>query len=249
MLKKATILFFLVLIFSTYSSAQSMTSRNLLNNLVPYWEFLEGLRTDLSESTDIAYTSVLQQAYSFIQLELRDEEGQLFLQLKYQIQSDSTLALYSFYCDNKNIAAQLETQAKKLLTHFEWHTPSKNNFKLTDKQIQYLEIADRIAAVGNDIFADPSFYNLFILKADLIKLEQINRRNSRSIDHKESYFLRDLYFLIPLKDKKDSQKTAKINHSFIGDLEIYFGDSSAKSQRGTGDKIQLQLEEELKNYR
>lgn len=246
--KKVTILLVLFISCSIYSNAQSMTSRDLLNNLVPHWVFLEELRDDLSKSTHAKYTASLEQAYSFIQLELKDEEEQVFLQIRYQIQSETKLSLYSFYCDNENIAAKLEEKAKELLVNFEWDSPAKKIFPLSQEQILYLEIADRIAKVGNDISAYPSYYSALILTSGFIKLEQINGRNSRSIDHKDSYFLRDLYFLIPLKDKA-IKKDAFIDLYFIGAMEILFQDSSAKSQRGTGDEILLQLKKEIKNYK
>lgn len=279
MLKKVSHLFFLFLLLSTYSKAQSMTSRNLLNNLVPHWAFLEQLREDLYESTGTKYTAVLEQSYNFIQLELRDNEEQLFLQIRYQIKSGNKLTLYSFYCDKEDIAVELEVQAKRLLANFEWNTslshsshPSKlrwtfttsklevhnkqvedsttkNEFKLTDEQITYLEIADRIAAVGDDIFTYPSFYNTFTLTADFIKLAQINDRNSRSIDHKDSYFMRDLYFTISLKQEAKKQNAPKVDCYFIGAMEVLLQDSSAKFQRETGNKIMLQLKEEIKNYK
>lgn len=248
MFKKAIFLFILSLLSFMYSNAQSMTSRNLLDNLAPHWVFLEDLREELFASTKMEYVAVLEQAYSFIQLELRDEDGQLFLQIKYQMRSENSLSLYSFYCDNKNMATQLEDQAKKQLENFEWKVPSKSKFQLSNNQIQYLEIADRIATFGDDISTNPSFYTKLLLTANVIQLEQINRRNSRSIDHKNSYFLRDLYFVIPLKDANEGKKASKIGAHFIGDLEIRFQDSSAKSQRATGDKIMLQIKEEVKNY-
>jgi hypothetical protein len=228
-----------------------MTSRTLLNNLEPYWVFLGQLNIELSESTGTKYTSKLQQAYSFIILELEDEDHQQFLQIRYQIQSKNKLSIYDLYCDDKKIEAKLEAKANQLLVNFEWNTPAKQEFELKDKQVLYLEIADRIAAVGNDIFAEPSFYSLVTLTANAIKLDQINGQNSRSIDHKDSYFLRELSFSIPLKDQTDKTEKSKavlIDGYLIGDMEILFGDSSAKSQRATGDQIRLQLQEEIKNY-
>ena len=248
-LKKTGLIFFILFSLSTYSHAQSMTSRALLNNLEPYWVFLEQLKVELSESTGAKYTSKLQQAYSFIILELEDEEEQQFLQIRYQIQSKNKLSIYDFHCDDKKIAAKLEAKAKQLLVGFEWTTPAKQEFKLTDKEVLYLEIADRIAAVGDDVFADPSFYSLVTLTADFVKLEQVNQQNSRSIDHKDSYFLRDLSFLISIKGKNETLKSSKMNLYFIGDMEIRFEDSSAASRRATGDKIRLQLQEEIRNYK
>lgn len=225
-----------------------MTSRNLLNNLVPHWAFLEELRDDLSKSTHAKYTASLEQAYTFIQLELKDDEAQVFLQIRYQIQSETKLSLYSFYCDNENIEAELEEKAKELLINFEWSSSAKKVFPLTKEQILYLEIADRIARVGNDISAYPSYYSALKLTSHFIKLEQINGRNSRSIDHKDSYFLRDLHFLIPLKEET-IKKGAFVEPYLIGAMEVLFQDSSAKSQRETGNKIMLQLKEEIKNYK
>ncbi|MBL4649841.1 MAG: hypothetical protein JKY03_08920 [Aureispira sp.] len=263
---KNALLFFIFLLISTYSKAQPMTSRNLLNNLAPHWAFLEQLREDLQESTSTKYTATLEQSYSFIQLELRDGDNQLFLQIRYQIKSENKLTLYSFYCDQEDIRVELEAQVKELLVNLEWNQSSqkpntqvdnsttKSAFKLTDEQILYLEIADRIAAVGNDISTSPSFYNTLTLTANFIKLEHVNRRNSRSINHKDSYFMRDLYFIIPLREKEQNKRKnptleIRIGSYFIGAMEVLFQDNSAKSKRETGDKIMLQLKEEIKNYK
>jgi hypothetical protein len=231
----------------------------LLNNVAPYWTFLEQLRGDLSESTNTKYTARLEQAYTFIILELRDNEDQLFLEIKYRFKSEDKLSLYSFYCDNKKVKHEIELRAKQLLTNFKWVNASSkerkdsiitNEFKLTKEQIHYLEIADRIAMIGNDIYTYPSFYNSLILTDDFIKLVHINDRNSRSIDHKDNYFLRDLYFTIPLKEKGIKKSNGfDLDNYFIGHMKISFQDHSVKSLRATGDQIMLQIKEEIKNYK
>lgn len=257
MLQKITSLCFLLFILYTSSNAQSITSLNLLNNITSHWEFLEQLRDDLSESTNTKYTARLEQSYTFIILELRNEEDQSFLEIKYRFKSEKELTLYSFYCDNKEIAHEIELRAKQLLTSFKWSNKASkevdnsiitNEFKLTKEQIHYLEIADRIAMVGNDIYTYPSFYNSFILTDHFIKLVHINDRNSRSIDHKDNYFLRDLYFFIPLNDNT-IKKDTYIDSYFIGAMEVLFQDNSTKPQKATGNQIILQIKEEIENYK
>jgi len=249
MLKKVAIFYIIILSFSTYSKAQSMTSRTLLNNLEPFWGFLESLRKNTQESTGKKYTSHLEQSYSFIQLELRDTEQLLLLQVRYQLQHPPKLDIYSFYCDDKKLSKKLKTQCRKMVGDFEWNNTPSTTFILSEQQSQYFEIADRIASLANDINATPTCYGAVIITSESIKLEQINRWNSKSLDHKDSYFMRDLYFVIPLIKNDTKEKT---HHSFgsyyIGTMEVFFQDGSAKKQRTIGDKIMMQLEKEIENY-
>lgn len=247
MLKRLSICLFVAFIFSMQCNAQAMTSRTLLNNLEPFWFSLETLRKNILETTGNEYTSTLQQSYGFIILELRNAEQQLFLQVKFQIQFPKKLTCYSFYCEEKNMATKIKAYTDQLAGDFEWNESPESTFKLTPQQIQYLEMADRIASPGNDINATPSSYGSVIITSEFIKFEQINHMNSTSLDHKDSYSLRDLYFIIPLKGTSKRRHDLKIGSYYLGEMEVFFQDGSAKTQRATGDQIMIQLREAIKN--
>ncbi len=245
---KNAVLFAILFCLSTFVKAQSLSSKTLLNNLEPFWVLLEDLREDLEKLTHKEYTSSLEQSYHFIQLELRDSAQQLFLQIKYQIQFPKKIARYSFYCQDKNIPDQFEVHSNQMIGAFEWDSIPKDTFKLSTKQTQHLEIADRIAALGNDLGATPSDYESVIITSTFIKLKQSNSKNSKSLDHKDSYFLRDLYFIVPLNESINKKEHSLIKAYYIGDMKVFFYDGSAKSQKITGDKIKAQLENEIKRY-
>ncbi|MEQ8363691.1 MAG: hypothetical protein RH948_12535 [Cyclobacteriaceae bacterium] len=225
-----------------------MTSKDLLNKLGFFWSFLENIRTNLPEPTRSNYTSVVVQSYDFIQLELKDETQQLFLQVKYQIQSKNKLTLCNFYCDDKSIAPPIKAKAMLLLGDFEWETKSGEKFNLNPEQVEYLEIANRISALSNDMQAFPSSYVRIIITAESLTLEQNNHWNAKSRNHIDSYFLRNLHFVVPLNDDLKDQQRRKIDSYYIGEMEVFFQDRSAKANRAAGDKIMKQLKKEIERY-
>lgn len=237
--------------FSFMSLSQSITSRTLLNKLKPYWIFLEDIRQDLEKSNGNKFESVLEQSYDFIQLDLRDSSQQLFLRITYKIELPGKLIRYDFYCADKKISTRLESNADKLVGAFTWDSIPENIFELNTKQIEYLQIADRIASLGNDSYlsAKPSVYKSVIITSDFIKLDQSNHWNSRSLD-KDNYYLRDLQFVIPLKENINNKDRRKIlDCYYIEDMEINFSDGSAKSHKDIGDKIKTQIDIEIKKYK
>lgn len=247
---KQALLFLLVFGFSFLCKAQSLSSRTVLNNLAPYWVFLEDLRQDIEKSTGNEYESTLEQSNNFIELELRDSAEQLFFRVIYKIQFPDELVRYRFYCADKEKSAKLEAQVDQMLGTFQWDSIPKHTFELSLKQIEYLQIADRIASVGNDIFAAPSDFGSVVITSSFIKLNQINRKNSRSIDHKDSYFLRDLHFILPLKENSiDKEGPQVVGSHFVGELQIIFNDGSAKSRKSTGDQIRTQIELEIEKHK
>lgn len=251
-MRRKLVLFMIAFLgFSFMSISQSITSRTLLNNLKPYWLFLEDIRQDIEKTTGNKYESVLEQSYEFIQLDLRDSSQQLYLRIIYKIELPGKLIRYDFYCADKKISTRMESNADKLVGAFTWDSIPENIFELSTKQIEYIQIADRIASLGNDshLSAKPSDYKSVIITSDFIKLDQSNHWNSRSLD-KDSYYLRDLQFIIPLKENinnKDSRKTSE--NYYIGDMEIIFSDGSAKSHKDIGDKIKAQIDIEIKKYK
>jgi hypothetical protein len=243
------LLIFLFVVGPSVGNSQSLSSRALLNNLEPSWVFIEELRSNLEKETGNTFKSSIEQGYDFIGFELKDSTNQLFLQIHCKIKHPGELVLEKLYCVDKNLSNKLKKETKEITGPFQWDSLPKKTFKLNQEVIKYLEIADRIAAFGNDLSARPTDYRSVTITKNEIKLDQSNHMNSRSLDHKDSYLLRDLIFLIPLenRNKKGSDKIV-IGSYFIGDMEIIFNDGSAKSQKYTGDKISKQLELEIKHF-
>ncbi|WP_158655294.1 hypothetical protein [Flavivirga eckloniae] len=169
----------------------------------------------------------------------------MFLQVEYGIQFPEKLIRYNFYCADKKIFTRLEADADPMVGTFEWASNPKNTFELSTKQIEYLQIADRIRSIGNDRDARQSI----IITSTFIKLNQSNHMNSRSLDHKDSYVLRDLYIIIPLKERNKKEDPKVVGSNYIGDMEIILNDRSAESQRTTGDKIRIAIENEIIKYK
>lgn len=248
MFKKLSILFLLILSFSMNTNAKPISSTSILNKLEPFWSLLETIRTDLEEISTNKYTARLEQSYDFIIMDLRDAEEQIFLELKYQAQSNKKLICYSFYCADEKRSKKIKTQTNKMLGAFDWDEKPTSLFELNNEQINYLDIADRIASLGNDIDAEPSDYASIIITEDCIRLSQSNHRNSRSLDHKKTYLMRDLVFTIPLKNKDTQENKSQYGKYYLGEMEIYFKDASAEIQKETGDNILKQIKEEIENY-
>ncbi|MCB0477439.1 MAG: hypothetical protein KDC84_04715 [Crocinitomicaceae bacterium] len=238
-----------MIIFSCSLSAraQNLSTENLFNNLHPFWEFLEEVKTEVNDEKGTAYHSVLRQSHNFIFLELEDEKRVLMLRIELQIEHPGKLVKNQVYCRHDDLTKKISQKADKLEGEFEWKTDSSNTFKLTQTQINYLKIADRIAAKGNDIHAQPTDFSEVILTEYWIKLEQINRLNSRSLSHRDSYYLRDLKIAIPLFPKEEKHNT-EIGIYKIGRMLINFFDGSAKDYKATGDQIRTQIEKEKEAY-
>lgn len=250
MLKNTLLLLIILFSSSSYCKAQLMNSKIVVDNLAPFCVSLENIKEQAQATTGATYIASLEQAYSFIQLELRDTDEQVFFQVKYQIQFSDQLSYYDDpYCEDKKLGKRLKKTTDQFIGCFKWQEQPTNNFKLSPEQTKYLEIADRIAALSNDMpNTRPSYYSKVIITADFIRLEQINHWNSRSLDHKDSYFLRDLYFVIPQETEKTIKKSDRFGVKYIGEMEVFFSDGSAEKRRDVGDKIRLQIKEELDNY-
>ena len=193
----------------------------------------------MEELNGVKYEATLEQSYSFIELELKDSANQLFLNISYKIEHPGTLILSGLYCSDNKLVRKLKLKANQLLGEFKWDSVPKTTFDLGEKQIEYLQIADRIAAFGNDLSATPTDFRNVVVTSNFIKLDQSNYWNSRSLDHKDSYLLRDLYFYVPLNDAAIKVKNDKLvfGSYFIGDMVVIFSNGSADSQKEIGNEI------------
>lgn len=238
-------------LFSFIGYSQSISSKQVLQKLGPYWDFADNIRKQIEDTSKYEWQTVIEQSYGFIIVEIRRDYS-IFLRVEYQVQQKE-MKIYNFYCAEKKLEKRMKKKCQILEKPFDWNDVSNSYFKFSKEIENYLEIADRIAAKGNDISARPSDFGRIILRSDYIKLSQNNHWNSRSLDHKDSYFMRDLSFKIKFADpskehpKKDKNIIA-IGQYFIGFMEINFNDGSAKSQQGTGDEILAQLKKEVQSF-
>ncbi|MEZ4937277.1 MAG: hypothetical protein R2799_06755 [Crocinitomicaceae bacterium] len=247
MIRNSFILFICLLGIAHFGQSQKLSTQNLLNNLQPYWEFLEEIKTEMDDQLKTEHHRILRQSHNFIFLELTDEKNVLSLRIELQIEHPGKLVKKQVYCRHNDLTKKISQKADKLEGVFEWKTDSSNTFNLTQEQINYLKIADRIAAKGNDIHAQPTDFGDVIVTEYWIKLEQINRLNSRSLSHRDSFYLRDLKIVIPLFPKEEQHNT-EIGIYKIGRMLINFFDGSAKDNKVTGDQIRTQIEKEKEAY-
>jgi hypothetical protein len=125
------VLFIIISGLSFFCEAQSLTSRMLLNNLEPFWEFVEDLRQDLKKSTGNEYKSVLKQSGYLIELELIDSTQKKFLRVQYGNKFSGKLIRYNFYCADKKLSTQqLEADADQMVETFEWDSLHKKHIQI-----------------------------------------------------------------------------------------------------------------------
>jgi hypothetical protein len=145
------------------------------------------------------------------------------------------------YCQHKK-------REPHILNYIQHHTPERfpsgNHPAHTPEIRDYITIADTIAkeaylySSGDDY--RPGNFSEIMVDDDIITLRQINRHNSRSIDHKDNYTMRDLEFLIPLN-------TVILKPSFedecIGNMVIRFSDRSSTKNKQAGDQIRKKIDD------
>ena len=111
----------------------------------------------------------------------------------------------------------------------------------------YLAIADAIAgcaylcAAGDDYW--PGYFSEITVQSEGITLRQTNHMNSKSLDHKDNYSLRDLQFFIPSK-QSIRQKPLAMDEDYIGTMRISFSDRSSQNNQKCGDRILEKIREE-----
>ncbi len=140
-----------------------------------------------------------------------------------------------------------EIKADKNLHDNPFKATQEHTTDLAQETINYLSIADRISAHAVNMYTGdnywPGNYSKVKLTSNRIVLEQVNHMNSRSLNHKDDYSLRDLKFQIPL------QKTVVLKHSyddiFIGNMLVSFSDRSSQNNSAAGDTIREQIKNEL----
>jgi hypothetical protein len=227
---------------SLTSKAQTST-RDLLNNLSPFWEFLVAQEKAIEASQKLELTAELEYSAPYIRLALNDTSGKLFYRVHYQVESSQDLTKSSFYCADLKLSDELAPVTDDLIKFFFWDSLPKNNFTLSTPQIDYLNMADRIATADDH----HGVRQTILLTDEQIHIIRSNHWNARSLDHKDSYFMTDLEFIIPL-NKASTDTLSLLGSTRIGDMTVVFYDGSAASQKAYGEQIEEKIAYEKKNY-
>ena len=238
-----------------------MNTIDLLHGLYDYMSLLtliEGIEMNYRQTEDGSESGLRKKvslSYSFITLKLdisNKQPGQdaystqLYLQCTFQIDEQRTLCT-EVYCHNKD----RENEVKNLILQrtpaagYPWDTAT-NRKTYNQETVHYIAIADKIAEKGSSCSSGdnyrPGYFSEIIIEETRIILKQINRWNSRSIDHKNDYHLRDLEFFIPLSaDTKEKSNNLDFQ---IGQMRIRFFDHSSENNRHCGNAIMEKIMEE-----
>jgi len=227
-----------------------MSAVELVNTLYNYRSLLVKIQDDelknavTSGNQSRNFLKSVSLSYSFLKLKLdvlshsvdhTRESSTLYMQCTLRIDKESIL-LEEIYCVDKERGSYLrdfiQQQSPKT-----WNTSiSENIFEA--ETLRYLEIADEIAKEGylcstGDNY-NPGFFSKIVINDDGIVLEQINRMNAKSIDHKQDYHMRDLEIFIPLSTQGEH---LSLENYKIGQMLITFDDRSSKNNKACGDRI------------
>jgi hypothetical protein len=235
-----------------------MTAIEILYNLSPYQNFLEELYQKMSkENTSVIWKRSLDNQYHFITLKL--EYGvnteyllQTAVKITFEIKSN-TIHLTEVYTEEPTKKEPLEKLIKdnKALHETHWRTQPNNTWYYDEKVTAYLNMADKIAAVGESCSAGdnyhPGAFSEIKIQEEGILLSQINLLNSRSIDHKDNYHMRKLHFYIPFSRDRAFRKTMEMNDQ-IGDMYVVFSDRSSPKNKECGQKIVEQILQQKEDF-
>jgi hypothetical protein len=236
-----------------------MHTADILNNLLPYLQELQSIqRTKASAMPESIFTYSLSISYDQIQLQLFRNEADhtrqnLHLQLLFEI-NRSRIMFKEIYCDDPTpvdtLVAVIKANTDLHGASFPKETASAPINWLDVDTRNFLSIADSIAALAlNQHTGDnyrPGFYNNIEITETAIILSQVNHMNSRSLNHKQDYSLRDLMFTIPIDNKSIPQHQARTldGEYSIGTMHVSFSDRSSANNREAGNAIQIMLEKE-----
>ncbi len=193
----------------------------------------------LSKSVSNQYTFLYLELRTVIKNEKNEIDNELYCKITFELK-ESKMELTEVYCQENS----RKTAMEKIIDHNLRANNNKWIIEHTDKIFidknvtNYLLVSDSIAeqayncASGDDYW--PGYYNKVLMDDERIELSQVNRMNSRSLDHKDDYSMRDLVFTIPLNGLT---KVTYLYDYEIGDMKINFYDGSSKNNKTCGEKI------------
>ena len=232
-----------------------MPTINLLNGLEAYFILLGSLtEQELKEIDESEILKKVTLTYDFITLDLSladtTKTPSLYFRATFEI-NQHTVALKTLYSHNPDRESKIKNFIlSKSPNHGNvWDTGT--DARSYNQAIErYLTIADEIAKKGylcssGDDFR-PGYFSEISITDNEITLKQINRYNSRSIDHKDNYHMRDLEFYIPLKHIGPEKKRHNLGSDScqIGDMTIFFSDRSSEKNKACGNEIVKKIREE-----
>lgn len=235
----------------------SMTALEIVNILHPFQEYLIQLqKLESAEQPHYEWDYYLSLSYTFIILKIvrgakDDSEKVLYIEITFRIENNQIIFSEIYHADGINTQYLTdEIRSNKKLHKSSLDVSQEQKIDLTDETINYLSIADRISQHGVNIYSGDSYwpgnYSNVKITSDVITLEQVNHMNSRSLNHKENFSLRDLVFQIPL------QKVVGLKQSYddvlIGTMLVHFFDHSSKNNRVAGDAIDEQIKREYELF-
>jgi hypothetical protein len=233
-----------------------MRTLDLLTSLDDYVSLLEAVKDkeisnpfEKKEDPGI-FIAVVSLRYNFIMLKL--EHGKKlpssqrymlsrYMECTFRIEQDK-VSVATFYFQQK----EREAAVKKFILEnapAKWLPGSKKN-RYEESVVRSLSIADDIAQTAYQCEAgdnySPGFYSEILIEQNRVILRQTNHWNSRSLDHREDYHLRDLEFFIPLQatEEKASSYDYRIETMFIN-----FSDMSSKNNRSCGERLRQKMAE------
>jgi len=236
-----------------------METIDLLSDLQKYISLLTSIRKDqLPGYQGGEFIQTVSLSYDTITLELDIRNNQnenkrsfsRYLQCGFLIDQQK-VSLTEVYCQiNDQEKAVKDFILKKESQEGDaWDTRTKEN--LYNKEIlRYLSIADEIAKKGYLCAAGdnyrPGYFSKIIVTDNSIVLEQVNRWNAKSLDHKKDYHLRDLEFRIPLREVAENK--SGLPDYLIGQMLIHFNDHSSENNKHCGDRIREKILEEKARF-
>ncbi len=236
-----------------------MSTLDIINVLGNYFKLLtsiEEIETADRERRGEAipeFSKAVSMSYSFIKLELAIREIQVekqrhlispYLKCTFEVDQQK-VSCTEIYCVKKERGLDIETFISNQPSLTDPVDEKTMENRLDPAIRRYVAVADAIAQKGylcssGDGYR-PGYYSEIRLQENSIVLRQINHWNSKSLNHKTDYHLRDLEFFIPLHP---IECKAGIHEYKIGKMIIDFSDRSSKNNKPCGDQILQKITEE-----
>lgn len=214
-----------------------MTCQQITIILLAYRSLMLKILSE-QEHADLSLDVISQ--YSFVTIEIK-KSHQFFCQVRFEV-TDNEGKLLSFYCEDDSLQSILTTKIESK-NWPGWTSTSSIDLPYSQHVLSSMEIADSIAALSKNCTRGdeyrPGNFSKVMLDSNLIKLEQINHMNAKSLNHKNNYSLRSLVFTIPLEGNLANENGL---HDYkIGIMTATFSDSSSRNNKSCGDKIVAEL--------
>lgn len=224
-----------------------ISTTDLVEKLVRQFNQFVKLSADVVtelKGSDVRFSVSL--SYSTLTFSIHSS-GDLYFHCSGQQGGLSGVARSEYYCRNERSGELLKKQVEALAMG---RVVDELANTCCGEEIQrHLRIAESIASTayvctsGDDY--RPGFFSEMIIQNDGIVLRQINHMNSRSLDHKKDYSLRELEIFIPLQ-QSTVPVVEKMNEQYIGMMRIHFSDRSSQNNKQCGDRIRQKIDEEKK---